>query len=85
MAALARRWVGKGVSIVLRHAHELRGSFHRTAEAHRIHGKSSSAAMMDVTETMRLVTLVIALRLLSSHPSSSVLGIRNRLLYYDHC
>jgi hypothetical protein len=41
--------------------------------------------MMDVTETMRLVTLVIASRLLSSHPSSSVLGIRNRLLYYDHC
>jgi hypothetical protein len=48
MAALARRWVGKGVSIVLRHAHELRVSVRWNAEAHRIHGNSSSAAMVDV-------------------------------------
>jgi hypothetical protein len=51
MAALARRWLGKGVSIVLRHAHELHGSVHWVAEAHRIHGKSSSAAMMGVMGT----------------------------------
>jgi hypothetical protein len=38
------------VSIVLRRAHELRRWFDWTVEAHRIHGKSSSAAMMGVTD-----------------------------------
>lgn len=49
MAALARRWVGKGMSIVLGHAHELHGFFHRPVridEAHRVHGNSSDVVMM---------------------------------------
>jgi hypothetical protein len=60
MAALARRWVGKGVSIVLRRAHELRSWFHRNAEAHKIHGNSSDAAMMGVTRTIDVLSRVVA-------------------------
>lgn len=37
--------------MVLRHAHELRGSFHWDVEAHRIHGNSSDVAMMIVVGT----------------------------------
>ena len=66
--------------MVLRHAHELRGSFHWDAEAHRIHGNSSDAAMMIVVGTDCLCLgrqAQFASRLLRSHRSSSRLGIRN--------
>jgi len=45
--------------MVLRHAHELRGSFHWDAEAHRIHGNSSDTAMMIVVGTLTACVLVV--------------------------